>query len=251
MLRLGVGGQHLEQPNVERLIFWNFDISSIKRTKDSIFYFVIYFLFLYIFELFEKLKYMIICKIGNLWNFDSSTQTMRFYFLKLLNFRNFMISEVARSERFSESSKMQIFRIFQFGNFRNFSNYLNCKFSKFLNYSKFEIFGIVWIGNFRNLSHFSNWKFLEFCKLQIFRIVRNANFSDFLKFKLFEFSKLQIYRTSQINNFWTSLNWKISRIFSISKTKIWLKKFAILEFFVNLIFCTARNFANSHICPLI
>ena len=31
-------GQHLEQPNVERPIVRNFEISHIKRTKDELFY---------------------------------------------------------------------------------------------------------------------------------------------------------------------------------------------------------------------
>ena len=35
-------GQHLEQPNVERPIFRNFEISNIKRTKDELFDFFIF-----------------------------------------------------------------------------------------------------------------------------------------------------------------------------------------------------------------
>ena len=50
------GGRNLKQPNVEQPIVRNFEISNIKRTKDELydfFYFRIYFLFLFLFELFE------------------------------------------------------------------------------------------------------------------------------------------------------------------------------------------------------
>ena len=33
------GGQPFEQPNVERPIFWNFEILDIKRTNDELFKF--------------------------------------------------------------------------------------------------------------------------------------------------------------------------------------------------------------------
>ena len=64
----GVSGgcQYLEQPNVERPIVRNYEISNIKRTKDELLdflYFLIYSLFLYLFKLFVHSNYMIIYKI--------------------------------------------------------------------------------------------------------------------------------------------------------------------------------------------
>ena len=42
------GGQKLEQPNLERSIFWNFEISNIRRTEGELFDFFI-FAFIYYF----------------------------------------------------------------------------------------------------------------------------------------------------------------------------------------------------------
>ena len=47
------------------------------------FYFRIYFLFLYLFELFENSKYTVIYKIGDLWNINS------FQFVKFFKFSIF------------------------------------------------------------------------------------------------------------------------------------------------------------------
>ena len=43
-----VEGQPIEQPNVERPIFWNFEIPNIKRTKDESFDFLILNSFFYL-----------------------------------------------------------------------------------------------------------------------------------------------------------------------------------------------------------
>ena len=43
------GGQHFEQPNLERPIFRNFEIPNIKRTKNELFdFFNLEFFFFYI-----------------------------------------------------------------------------------------------------------------------------------------------------------------------------------------------------------
>ena len=87
------GGQHLEQPNVERPIF-----RILKERKKRVIRFVhfrINFLF-FLFELFEHSKYMIIYKIINLWNFDSFPNckiSKILYFSKLNNFRNLIFFE--------------------------------------------------------------------------------------------------------------------------------------------------------------
>ena len=41
-------GQPIEQPNVERLIFWNFEIPNIKRTKNELFDFFKFIFYFYI-----------------------------------------------------------------------------------------------------------------------------------------------------------------------------------------------------------
>ena len=91
-------GQHLEKPNVDQLIFQNFEISNIKRTKDELFdFFIFEFIFYFnVFELFEHSKYMIIYKLGNLWNFKSFRNCKILYFFKLNNFINLMIFEIGK-----------------------------------------------------------------------------------------------------------------------------------------------------------
>ena len=42
LIIFGGGCQHLEQPNVERPIFRNFQISNIKITKDELFDFFVF-----------------------------------------------------------------------------------------------------------------------------------------------------------------------------------------------------------------
>ena len=64
-------GQDLEQANVERPIFRNFEISKFRILNErkmiySIFFSRIYSSFLYLFKLFVHSKFMIIYKIGNL-----------------------------------------------------------------------------------------------------------------------------------------------------------------------------------------
>ena len=86
MIKLWGGGQNLERP-----IFRSFEISSIKTMSYSIFYFRIYFLFLYLFKLFEHPKYIIIYNIVNLGNFNnfSNCSILKIcYCSKLNNFRN-------------------------------------------------------------------------------------------------------------------------------------------------------------------
>ena len=41
MIKYSGGGQHLEQPNVERPIFRNFEITNFKRLIDELFDFFI------------------------------------------------------------------------------------------------------------------------------------------------------------------------------------------------------------------
>ena len=84
--------------------------------KDQSFDFLIFeFFFFFMFELFEHSKYMIIYKIGNLWNFDRfpNCKILKIcYFSKLYNLRNWIILEIVQFGKLQE--------IFEFGNFRNF-----------------------------------------------------------------------------------------------------------------------------------
>ena len=50
------GCQYLEQPNVERPIFLNFEVSNIKITKDELFNFLIFALFFSLFNLLKLIK---------------------------------------------------------------------------------------------------------------------------------------------------------------------------------------------------
>ena len=89
-------GQHLEQPNVELPICRDLEISNIKKQKmrcDFLFS-NSFFIFRFLFELFKYSKYMIIHRIGNLWNFDS----------------------------FTNCEILEIFGIFKVGNFLSFPN---------------------------------------------------------------------------------------------------------------------------------
>ena len=99
------------------------------------------------------------------------------------------------------------------------------KFWKFTIFRNKTISWIWWFLKLWNLVYlwnFPNWKFLKF-----------SNIANFLSFPNWEFLK------------WLKLeNWQISKFFLIRKTTVWLKKFAILELFVYLIFRTTRNFAN-------
>ena len=55
------GDQHLEWPNVERPIFWNFENSNMKITKVELFdYSIVEFVFLYVFffQFYEHSKYI-------------------------------------------------------------------------------------------------------------------------------------------------------------------------------------------------
>ena len=127
--------QRLEQPNVERPTFRNFKISNIKWTKDEDFFII----FQYLFKLFEHLKFMIIYKIENLWNFHSFPNCKIF---KLAFFRICKILEI-----FCNFSSWKFFGIFliwnilEFFKFENvvilqipnFSNIPNCEVSKFSN----------------------------------------------------------------------------------------------------------------------
>ena len=56
-----VQAEYLKQPNVERPIFRNFEISNIEATEDEL----IDFSFLFLIKLFEHSKYMMISKIEN------------------------------------------------------------------------------------------------------------------------------------------------------------------------------------------
>ena len=139
----------MEQPNVERPVFQNFEISNIKITRDELFdfsYFRIYFSFFYLIELFEHSKYMIIYKIGK-----SS---------KLSKLKMFWILQIPNSCNFSNCTfliffKLKAFGIFQIGQFWNFPNEAFLKFSE------------LKIGNFLDWKfwNFRNWVFSEFSKL--------------------------------------------------------------------------------------
>ena len=128
---------------------------------------------------------------------------------------------------------LDILGIFQTGNIWNF------KIANFTIFPNWTLFGIFQVDNFSN---FSNWQFSEFVQCEIlgtFQIgmFQIANFSNLLNCKFFEFSELK--------------NLQIDRIFLIWKIKIWLKKLVMLELFAHSIFRITRNFANSHIFPLI
>ena len=80
------GDQNLERRNVERPIFRNFKITSIKIAKDKLFGYFIYELFIYLFfQLLEHSKYLIIFpnyrflnkKITNISNFGISLKKMK------------------------------------------------------------------------------------------------------------------------------------------------------------------------------
>ena len=79
------GSQYFKQPNVEREKF-----RILKELKISCS--ILLFLYLFIL-LFERLKYMMVHKNGNLLNSDSfpNSKTLKiFYFSKLKNWGNFL-----------------------------------------------------------------------------------------------------------------------------------------------------------------
>ena len=159
-----------------------------------------------------------------------------FYFSKLNNKRNLMVSEIEKFGKFSEFCKW--------------------KFFSFLELKIFEIFEIWYFWNFPNwqFRNFPHWKFLESFKFKIFWIFQIKNLSSFSNLKFLELSKLEISGISQIWNFWNYLNWKINKFldfFSIAKTKMCLQKLEIFQLSVYSMFHITRNFANCHIFPLI
>ena len=64
------GDRYLEQPNVKRPIFRNFEYLKKRKLRYSIFYFRFKKKKKF-FKLLEHSKYVIIYKIENLWNFNS------------------------------------------------------------------------------------------------------------------------------------------------------------------------------------
>ena len=80
-----------------------FRILKKQKISYSIFYFRIYFLFEYLFKLFKHLKYMLIYKIVNSWNFDRfpNCSILKIWCCsKLDNFRNLMFVEIAKFGKF-------------------------------------------------------------------------------------------------------------------------------------------------------
>ena len=158
------GGQNSERPNVERLIFRNFETSNIEITKVKLFdfLFAIQFLIFTSVWIFRTLK--IYDNLSN-WKF-----LVFWYFYKLSNFENFLI--------------FNFFLIFKIINFWKFPNWIffNLPNSQFLELFKLEVFGVVQIGKLRNFKIFAIWKIkvwlqklaiLELFVHSIFRIIRN------------------------------------------------------------------------------
>ena len=136
----------------------------------------------------------------------------------------------------------------------------NLKFFIFFrNWNIWEIFGICHIANFWN---FRKWKFFKLfelnvveCskstifkifKIEIFLYLPKCSFSELSKSKILSnFRNLKFFGIVQIGKL------RNFEIFPIWKIKVWLQKLPILKLFVHSIFRTTRNFANSHMCPLI
>ena len=134
MVRNSGGGQPFEQVNIERTILRNFEVPNIKRMKDELFDFFNFefFLFSYLFKLFEHLKYTIIHKIANLWNFNSfvNCKILKILYLsKWYNFRNLMISEIVKFGTFLEFFEFGVFRNSKIENFWNFPHRQCLEFS--------------------------------------------------------------------------------------------------------------------------
>ena len=133
-----------------------------------------------------------------------------------------------------EHSKYKI--IHTFDNLWNFDSFRNCKFLEI--FGIFEIgsfFGIFQVGNFwnfkiANFTNFTNRTCLEYSNLTIFRLLLIDNFRNFPNWKYLEFSKLEILGISSFLNL---------------ENQIWLQKRS-----VHSIFGITRNFADSHIFPL-
>ena len=110
------------------------------------------------FKLFEHSKYMIICKIVNLWSSDSfpNRSILEIYYCsKLNNFRNFMFFEIAKYGKFFEFATLQIFGIFKYRKF--------VWIFRISTFFKLHIFGNFQIDYFSN---FPNLKFLELSKFE-------------------------------------------------------------------------------------
>ena len=100
-----------------------FRILKERKMSYSIFYFQIFLNFC-ICSNYLKTQYMLVYKIGNLWNFDSfrNLKILKIcYFSQLNKFRNLTVLKIVRFGKFLEFCKFEIFRIFQIRNFLNFS----------------------------------------------------------------------------------------------------------------------------------
>ena len=73
-------------------------------------------------------------------------------------------------------------------------------------------------------------------QIEFFFNLSNCTFSEFFKFEVSGIAEI-----GKLRNFEIFLIWKI---------KVWLQKLAISELIVHSIFRTTRNFAHSHVCPL-
>ena len=80
----------------------------------SILYFQIYFLFLYLFKLFEHSKYMIIYKSENLSNVDSlpNFKFLKFHKLQVFWFSNFRIFQIGHFWHFPNSQFLRMYKQF-------------------------------------------------------------------------------------------------------------------------------------------
>ena len=116
------GGQHLERPNVERLIFRDFEISNIKISKVELFDFSIFEFIFYFYDCLNfsdtQNTYMIIYyQIQNFWNFNSYTncQILKICWLfKFNNFRDLIILWVCRWWKCNDFWNCKIGEIFEF-----------------------------------------------------------------------------------------------------------------------------------------
>ena len=62
------GGQNLERRNVDRPVFWNFEIAIIKIKRDELFdNFIFELFFSFSRKLFEHIKYLMIFDIVKYW----------------------------------------------------------------------------------------------------------------------------------------------------------------------------------------
>ena len=169
------GGQHLEQPNVERPIFRNLENLDIKRMADELF---VFWRFFFIFIIF--LKYM---EIYGISGFENGKILKICFFFKLNNFMNLMIFEIVKFGKFLEFFKLKILGIFRKWTIRLIWLFLKLKFWEILEFSKMGIYEILCIWNFSKLKN---------CKF--FRIFLIECFWNFLRWAFLRFSKLQ--------NFW-------------------------------------------------